>query len=93
MSKLFYALFTLLLSSSFKRVLLGAGITMISSTAMNALINSYISDMITTMNGTLSTALSFLALGGFDKFFSVMIGAFIAKASISSFKLGFSKSN
>jgi hypothetical protein len=91
MGKFFFALFNIVLSGAFKKILLGAGITLISNIAIKALINNYINDLIISLNNGLSDCLSLLAISGFDTFFSVMIGAFIAKVTISSAKLSFSK--
>lgn len=91
MGKLLFTVGTFLLGSAFKKVLLGAGLGLLSSQVILTLINQYIGKAMQNMNWAGSTAVQFLGLSGADVMISVLVGALIARATIEASKIGLTK--
>ena len=91
MGKLIYSFLTLLLGSSFRRVLVGAGLGLASSVGIKALLDNYITSYISNLNSISSNILSILGLAGIDTAISVIIGALITRATIKSLSLSLTK--
>ena len=91
MGKLLFTVGTFLLGSAFKRLLIGAGLGLVSSQVILTLINTYITKAIDNMSFSASTAIQFLGLSGADVAISVLIGALIARATFEASQIGLKK--
>lgn len=91
MGKIIFTLGTFLLGSALKRILIGAGLGLVSSQIILSLINVYIGKAIDNMDFAAGTALQFLGLSGADVALSVLIGALIARATLEASKIGLKK--
>lgn len=91
MGKIIFTLGTFLLGSALKRILIGAGLGLVSSQVILSLINVYIGKAINNMDFAAGTALQFLGLSGADVALSVLIGALIARATLEASKIGLKK--
>ena len=87
---LFWAL-SFLLGSALKRILIGAGLALLSSQAIQALIDTYINKALNGMSFGGSSAIMFLGLSGADVAISIIIGALMARAFIEASKIGLRK--
>jgi hypothetical protein len=87
---LFWAL-SFLLGSALKRILIGAGLALLSSQAIQALIDTYINKALNGMSFGGSSAIMFLGLSGADVAISILIGALMARAFIEASKIGLRK--
>lgn len=91
MGKILFTVGSYLLGSAFKRILIGAGLGLVSSQVIFNLINIYIGKAINNINFSAGTALQFLGLSGADIALSVLIGALIARATLEASKIGLKK--
>lgn len=91
MGKILYTALTLLLGSALKRVLLGAGIGLFTTTVVQGFIAMYISRATSNMTFGPSTALAFLGMCGGDKAIGILIGALSTYAIIKSAQVGIQK--
>lgn len=91
MIRVLFWLLGLLLGSALKRVLLGAGLALVSSQAIQSLIDVYIGKALNGMNFAGSSAIMFLGLSGADVAISILIGALAARAMIEASKIGLRK--
>lgn len=91
MLKVLWWILGLLLGSAVKRVLIGAGLALISSQAIQGLIDVYINKALNGMSFAGSSAIMFLGLSGADVAISILIGALMARAFIEASKIGLRK--
>lgn len=91
MLRVLYWILGLLLGSAVKRILIGAGLALISSQAIQGLIDVYIGKALNGMSFSGSTAIMFLGLSGADVAISILIGALMARAFIEASKIGLRK--
>lgn len=91
MGKIIFTIGTYLLGSALKRILVGAGLGLVSSQVILSITNTYIGKAITNLNFSAGPALQFLGLSGADVALSVLIGALIARATLEASKIGLKK--
>jgi len=91
MGKILYTALTLLLGSALKRVLLGAGIGLFTTSVVQGFIAMYISRATSNMSFGPSTALAFLGMCGGDKAIGILVGALSTYAIIKSAQVGIQK--
>lgn len=91
MLKILWWILGLLLGSALKRILIGAGLALLSSQAIQGLIDVYIGKALNGMNLPGSSAIMFLGLSGADVAISILIGALMARAFIEASKIGLRK--
>jgi hypothetical protein len=85
MNFLLQGLFSLgswLLSNFAKKVLLGAGVAIISTAVIQTVLTSFINKAINASSSIDHTYLGLLAISGLDQAISIVIGALIARAAI-----------
>lgn len=86
-----YWIIGFVLGTALKRILLGAGLALVSSQIILTTINVYINRALSGMSFNGSNAMMFLGLSGADVAISVMIGALIARATMEAMNLGLRK--
>ena len=91
MGKILFTIGTYLLGSALKRILIGAGLGLVSSQVILSIIDTYIGKAMSNMNFSAGTALQFLGLSGADVALSVLIGALIERATLEASKIGLKK--
>ena len=79
------------LGSALKRILVGAGLAIVSSQIILSIINVYINKALSGMSFGPSSAMSFLGLSGADVAISILIGALIARGTMEAMNLGLKK--
>lgn len=83
MGKLIALMLTFFASSFIKQALLGAGLGLVTSTVILTMVNKYISTAINNMSSIGSMA-GLMGLSGLDVALSIIIGAIVCRATISS---------
>lgn len=73
-----------LLDIGIKRLLLGAGLGLVSYTTLKTIFDSMIEKALQSMNSGLDIALSFLGLSGLDTALSIVISAMFIRVTILS---------
>lgn len=91
MKSILFGLTSWLLSNFAKKVLLGAGVTIVSGTVINIILTTYINKAISASNQIDSTYLGLLSISGLDHAISIIIGALIARATLLAANLSFKK--
>ncbi|XID75131.1 DUF2523 family protein [Alkanindiges sp. WGS2144] len=91
MGKLLFLVGQLLLGSAVKRMLLGAGLGLMSSQIILTIVRQFINQGLSGLFSNGGVVLSFLGLSGCDVALSVLIGAVIARATINSMGLTLKK--
>ena len=91
MGKLLFVVGQLLLGSAVKRLLLGAGLGLVSSQIILAIVRQFIDQGLNGLFSGGGVVLSFLGMSGCDVALSVLIGAVIARATINSMGLTLKK--
>jgi hypothetical protein len=89
--RLLYWVIGFVLGSALKRILLGAGLAIVSSQIILNIINVYINKALSGMSTGASSAMAFLGLSGADVAISILIGALIARATMEAMNLGLKK--
>ena len=87
-------LFTLgswLLTNFASKVLLGAGVAIVSSAIINTILTSFIEKAINASSSVDPTYLGLLALSGLDQAISIIVGALVARATIVASSMSFKK--
>lgn len=85
MNFLIQALFALgawLLKNFAQKVLLGAGVALVSTIVIQTVLSSFINKAINASSSIDHTYLGLLAISGLDQAISIIIGALIARAAI-----------
>lgn len=82
MGKLLFAFGSWLLSDFARKVLLGAGVAIVSSAVINTILSSFIQKAINASSNVDPTYLGLLSISGLDDAISIIIGALIARATI-----------
>lgn len=82
MVNLFYQMFQSLLAMGAKRVLLGAGLGVVSYTTFSTVLRSIILGAASEMNGAGSVGLAYLALSGLDVALSLVFSAILVRATM-----------
>jgi hypothetical protein len=82
MKQMLFALTSWLLSNFAKKVLLGAGVTLVSGAVINAILSTYINKAISASSSIDPTYLGLLSISGLDHAISIIIGALVARATI-----------
>jgi hypothetical protein len=90
MGKLLYLVGTFLLSGAIRQMLVGAGIGLVTSQFILTITNQYISKSFNSFSGV-GVAMGMMGLSGLDVALSIIIGAVVARATINSLKVSFSK--
>lgn len=91
MHKILFTILTYLLSSLVKRILIGAGLALVSSNVLLGLINRYMVHAQGKLDFAYTLPLHFLGLCGADVAISILVGALIARATIEATKVGLKK--
>lgn len=91
MKAILFGLTSWLLSNFAKKVLIGAGITIVSGAVINIILTTYINKAISASNQIDSTYLGLLSISGLDHAISIIIGALIARATLLAANLSFKK--
>ena len=80
-----------LLTNFAQKVLLGAGVAIVSSAIINTILTSFIQKAISASSSVDPTYLGLLAISGIDQAISIIIGALVARATIVASSMGFKK--
>ncbi len=91
MKAILFGLTSWLLSNFAKKVLIGAGVTIVSGAVINIILTTYINKAISASNQIDSTYLGLLSISGLDHAISIIIGALIARATLLAANLSFKK--
>lgn len=91
MKAILFDLTSWLLSNFAKKVLLGAGVTIVSGAVINIVLTTYINKAIAASSQIDSTYLGLLSISGLDHAISIIIGALIARATLLAANLSFKK--
>ena len=91
MGNMFYQIVLSLMQVGIKRLLLGAGLGLVSYTALSNIFDNMISNAIANMQGGSDIALSFLGLSGMDTALSIVISAALVRVTIASSQLHLTK--
>ena len=91
MLKYLFMLGSWLLSNFDKKVLLGAGVAIVSSAIIQTVLTSFINKAIGASSSIDHTYLGLLAISGLDQAISIVIGALIARATIVAAEMSFKK--
>lgn len=91
MKAILFGLTSWLLSNFAKKVLLGAGVTIVSGAVINIVLTTYINKAISASSQIDSTYLGLLSISGLDHAISIIIGALIARATLLAANLSFKK--
>lgn len=91
MKAILFGLTSWLLSNFAKKVLLGAGVTIVSGAVINIVLTTYINKAIAASSQIHSTYLGLLSISGLDHAISIIIGALIARATLLAANLSFKK--
>jgi hypothetical protein len=92
MKTLLFGLTSWLLSNFSKKVLMGAGVTLISGAVFNIILSTYINKAISASSSINPTYLGLLSISGLDHAISIIIGALVARATLMAANLSFTKS-
>lgn len=92
MKALLFGLTSWLLSNFAKKVLMGAGVTLISGAVFNLVLSTYINKAIAASSAIDTTYLGLLSISGLDHAISIIIGALVARATLMAANVSFSKS-
>ncbi len=71
-----------LLESSVKRMLSGAGLTLVMATGIYKTVDNMINDVIQNLSSAPALLLNFLGISGVDVALSLIVGALLARATI-----------
>ena len=91
MKAILFGLTSWLLSNFAKKVLVGAGVTIVSGAVINIVLTTYINKAIVASSQINSTYLGLLSISGLDHAISIIIGALIARATLLAANLSFKK--
>ena len=91
MLKYLFMLGSWLLSNFAKKVLLAAGVALVSTAVIQTLLGTFIQKAINASSSVDPTYLGLLAISGVDKAISIVIGALIARAAIVATGTSFKK--
>lgn len=91
MKAILFGLTSWLLSNFAKKVLIGAGVTIVSGAVLNIVLTTYINKAIAASSQIDSTYLGLLSISGLDHAISIIIGALIARATLLAANLSFKK--
>jgi len=91
MKAILFGLTSWLLSNFAKKVLIGAGVTIVSGAVINIVLTTYINKAIAASSQIDSTYLGLLSISGLDHAISIIIGALIARATLLAANLSFKK--
>lgn len=91
MKAILFGLTSWLLSNFAKKVLVGAGVTIVSGAVINIILTTYINKAIAASSQIDSTYLGLLSISGLDHAISIIIGALIARATLLAANLSFKK--
>ena len=91
MKAILFGLTSWLLSNFAKKVLVGAGVTIVSGAVINIVLTTYINKAISASSQIDSTYLGLLSISGLDHAISIIIGALIARATLLAANLSFKK--
>lgn len=91
MKAILFGLTSWLLSNFAKKVLVGAGVTIVSGAVINIILTTYINKAISASNQIDPTYLGLLSISGLDHAISIIIGALIARATLLAANLSFKK--
>lgn len=91
MKAILFGLTSWLLSNFAKKVLVGAGVTIVSGAVINIILTTYINKAIAASSQIDSTYLGLLSISGLDHAISIIIGALIARATLLAANLSLKK--
>ena len=91
MKAILFSLTSWLLSNFAKKVLLGAGVTVVSGAVINIVLTAYINKAISATNQIDNTYLGLLSISGLDHAISIIIGALVARATLLAANISFTK--
>lgn len=91
MKALLFGLTSWLLSNFARKVLIGAGVTLISGAVFNIVLTTYINKAISASSQIDGTYLGLLSISGLDHAISIIVGALIARATLMAANISFTK--
>jgi hypothetical protein len=91
MGKILFTIGSWLLSNFAKKVLLGAGVAIVSSAVINTILSSFINKAINASSSIDQTYLGLLSISGLDQAISIIIGALVARATIVASSMSIKK--
>ncbi|TNL43666.1 DUF2523 family protein [Acinetobacter bereziniae] len=91
MPALLFAIGSWLLSNFAKKVLLGAGVAIVSSAIINGILSKFIQKAIDASSSVDPTYLGLLSISGIDQAISIIIGALVARATIVASSMSLKK--
>ena len=91
MKAILFSLTSWLLSNFAKKVLVGAGVTIVSGAVINIVLTTYINKAIAASSQIDSTYLGLLSISGLDHAISIIIGALVARATLLAANISFTK--
>ncbi len=75
-----------------KKVLLGAGVSLVTGAVIETILNAYISKAMAMSSQLNPSYLGLLSISGLDKAISIIIGALVARSAIMAAQVSFVKS-
>ncbi|MFH7353760.1 DUF2523 domain-containing protein [Acinetobacter bereziniae] len=91
MPAMLFAIGSWLLSNFAKKVLLGAGVAIVSSAIINGILSKFIQKAIDASSSVDPTYLGLLSISGIDQAISIIIGALVARATIVASSMSLKK--
>lgn len=91
MTRVLFMLGSWLLSNFAKKVLLGAGVAIVTSAVIQTILTAFIHKAINASTSIDPTYLGLLAISGLDQAISIIIGALIARATIVASEMSIRK--
>lgn len=91
MKAMLFGLSSWILSNFSKKVLMGAGVTIVSGSVINIILSIYINKAISASSSINPTYLGLLSISGLDHAISIIIGALVARATLLAANLSFTK--
>ncbi|EMI3912826.1 DUF2523 family protein [Acinetobacter baumannii] len=92
MKAILFSLTSWLLSNFAKKVLLGAGVSLVTGAVIETILNAYISKAMAMSSQLNPSYLGLLSISGLDKAISIIIGALVARSAIMAAQVSFVKS-
>ncbi|PTB88425.1 hypothetical protein C9927_04195 [Pseudidiomarina aestuarii] len=84
MPALIYSALAWMASSLLPLLLVGAGLTLVSFTAFQPLVQAFFDEAVSNLNGLPATALQLMLLGGFGEFLTIIGSAVLTRLAIST---------
>lgn len=92
MKAILFSLTSWLLSNFAKKVLLGAGVSLVTGAVIETILNAYIGKAMAMSSQLNPSYLGLLSISGLDRAISIIIGALVARSAIMAAQVSFVKS-